>query len=238
MDFLVTLPDGKIRSVFSDRVRELRNPAGQPRTVRFQLHGSYCGGSGNASCFKEHRITDKRSQAVRSRSRRSDDETCRSACAVLLALTAGVADAKGKQRPFKVTDYPLEVRKTLSLGPVTCRDVEGGGKVEFAPDTVRKVDFNGDGRVDYIVSFENAKCGESKARFCGTGGCMVDFLVTLPNGRLRSVFAGQIHGYEILRGASTQGPLRHIHAIARTAIRLLQGPADRVQLFTRCIEAR
>jgi hypothetical protein len=119
---------------------------------------------------------------------------------ILLALTAGVADAKGKQRPFRVSDYPLEVRKTLSVGPVTCRDVEGGGKVEFAPDTVRKVDFNGDGRDDYIVSFENAKCGEFKGSFCGTGGCMVDFLVTLPNGRLRSVFAGQIHDYEILPG--------------------------------------
>ena len=107
---------------------------------------------------------------------------------VVLGLSAG--DATAKSRPFKATDYPLEVRKTLSLGPVTCREVEGGGKAAFATDTVRRVDFNGDGIKDYIVSFENTTCGGAKTGgFCGTGGCMVDFLVTLPNGRIRSVFA-------------------------------------------------
>jgi hypothetical protein len=120
---------------------------------------------------------------------------------IMLGLGAGGAEARAAaKRPFKVSDYPLEVRKTLSVGPVTCREVEGGGKVGFARDTVRKVDFNGDGRPDYIVNFENTTCGGMKTGgFCGSGGCMVDFLVTLPNGRLRSVFVDQIHGYEILR---------------------------------------
>jgi hypothetical protein len=118
---------------------------------------------------------------------------------IMLGLSAG--DAAAKSRPFKVTDYPIEVRKTLSLGPVTCREVEGGGKVGFARDTVRRVDFNGDGIEDYIVSFENTTCGgEKTGGFCGTGGCTVDFLVALPNGRIRSVFVDQIHGYDILRG--------------------------------------
>jgi hypothetical protein len=120
---------------------------------------------------------------------------------VIACLTAGVAEAAPKARPFKVSDYPLEVRKTLSVGPSTCREVEGGGKVGFARDTVHKVDLNGDGRIDYIVSFENTTCGGMKTGgFCGSGGCLVDFLVTLPNGRLRSVFADQVYGYEILKG--------------------------------------
>jgi hypothetical protein len=42
--------------------------------------------------------------------------------------------------------------------------------------------------------------GAKAGGFCGSGGCMIDFLVTLPNGKLRSVFAGQIHEYEILPG--------------------------------------
>lgn len=119
----------------------------------------------------------------------------------LLAIATCVAAATdaATARPFRVADQPLEVRKSLSFGPVNCRDVTEGGKVVFAPDTVRKVDFNGDGRADYIVDFTHTKCGEAKHTFCGTGGCMVDFLVTLPNGKLRSVFAGQVHDYEILR---------------------------------------
>jgi hypothetical protein len=121
---------------------------------------------------------------------------------VLLALTADVAFAGARgTRPFRVSDYPIEVRKTLSLGPVTCREVEGGGKVGFGRDTVRRVDFNGDGVKDYVVSFENTTCeGEKTGGFCGTGGCTVDFLVTLRSGRIRSVFVDQVHRYEILRG--------------------------------------
>jgi hypothetical protein len=122
--------------------------------------------------------------------------------AVIVAASAGVAEARAAKRPFRVSDYPLEVRKTLSVGPSTCREVEGGGKVGFARDTVRRVDFNGDGRLDYVVSFEHTTCGgERTGGFCGSGGCMVDFLVTLPNGKLRSVFVGQIHDYKILRGS-------------------------------------
>lgn len=121
---------------------------------------------------------------------------------VASCLSAGTADARGAaKRPFKLSDYPLEVRKTLSLGATTCREVEGGGKVGFARDTVRRIDFNGDGRMDYIVNFENMTCGgEKTGGFCGSGGCTVDFLVALPNGKLRSVFVDQIHGYEILEG--------------------------------------
>lgn len=130
------------------------------------------------------------------------NRTCLLACLVL-GVTTGLAVAKDKGRsaPFRPADYPLEVRKTLSVGPVTCREVEGGGEVGFAKDTVRRVDFNGDGIKDYVVSFENTTCGgEKTGGFCGTGGCTVDFLVTLPNGKLRSLFVDQIHGYEIRRG--------------------------------------
>jgi hypothetical protein len=79
---------------------------------------------------------------------------------VLCVAGLGARDAAAEAVPrlFKAGSYPLEVRKTLSVGPTTCREVEGGGAVGFAPDTVRKVDFNGDGRPDYIVSFENTTC--------------------------------------------------------------------------------
>jgi hypothetical protein len=122
-------------------------------------------------------------------------------CAASLGAAGAAAETAAKPRPFRLSDYPLEVRKTLSVGPSTCREVAGGGAVGFAPDTVHKVDFNGDGRPDYIVSFENTTCGGKKTGgFCGSGGCMVDFLVTLPNGRLRSVFVEQVYGYEVLKG--------------------------------------
>ena len=125
---------------------------------------------------------------------------------VLLALTAGAAVAQDEVAeekpptpypPFKVASYPIEVRKSLSNAVVECRSYEDG-KVQFAPDTVRKVDLNGDGRIDYVVSLDRTRCSSAPHIYCGTGGCFTEFFVTLPNGNVRSVFADTIHKYKLL----------------------------------------
>jgi hypothetical protein len=62
---LVTLPNGRVRQVFSDYVRSYQirpDPAAKsdgPRTISFELHGAFCGGRGTPSCFKEKRITTR-----------------------------------------------------------------------------------------------------------------------------------------------------------------------------------
>lgn len=118
---------------------------------------------------------------------------------VMVASPVAAQEAATKPPPFKVTDYPVEIRKALSYAPEECkRQGEGQGEVTFAPDTVHKVDLNGDGRDDYVVSFQSTKCSSYIAAFCGTAGCDMDFFVTLPNGKLRNVFTSRIRGYEIL----------------------------------------
>ncbi len=69
-----------------------------------------------------------------------------------------------------------------------------------ASDTVRKLDLTGNGRDDYIVDFRDTVCADREAAYCGTGGCIMDILVTLPNGRVRRVFDGHVRTYEILPG--------------------------------------
>ena len=119
-------------------------------------------------------------------------------CALtLLALTATAAAAQ--EKPFRAADYPFEVRKSLSNAVLNCRQADGG-KVTFAPDTVRRIDFNGDGRDDYVVDLQDAKCSTFESIFCGTGGCVVGFFVTMPNGTVRSLFEDVIDKYEILPG--------------------------------------
>jgi hypothetical protein len=115
-------------------------------------------------------------------------------CAVaLVALASGSASA----RPFKATDYPIAVRKVLSEAVIACRQAEGG-KLEFAVDTVRKLDLNGDGRIDYVVHFRKVTCPEMRHIFCGTGGCETHFMVTMPNGNIRDKFNENIHNYRML----------------------------------------
>jgi hypothetical protein len=61
LDILVALRGGRFRTVFSDRVREYELLPGRGiRSIRFQLHGSYCSGHGNPSCARTHRITRRK----------------------------------------------------------------------------------------------------------------------------------------------------------------------------------
>jgi hypothetical protein len=120
---------------------------------------------------------------------------------VMLAATAGAVAAQdaSKLPPFKATDYPIEIRKALSYGPEECRR-QGGGKVTFAPDTVRKIDLTGDGVDDYIISFGRTQCAGLLAVYCGTAGCTHDIYVTRTNGKQRMVFSDRVRTYEILPG--------------------------------------
>ncbi|WP_027526902.1 hypothetical protein [Bradyrhizobium sp. Ec3.3] len=118
-----------------------------------------------------------------------------------LLILIGVLFAGGLARaedakPFNPADYPSEVQKALHYAHQECQS-QGGGAVSFAPDTVREIDLTGDGRDDYVVDFRDTKCDGSEAAYCGSGGCVMNVLVTLPNGNLRRVFDGYVRNYEI-----------------------------------------
>ncbi|RXH38495.1 hypothetical protein XH94_21855 [Bradyrhizobium zhanjiangense] len=64
MNILVALPGGDVRLVFDGRARsyEIKPKStrhGASRVIRFDLHGSYCGGFGAQTCVKERAITTK-----------------------------------------------------------------------------------------------------------------------------------------------------------------------------------
>lgn len=119
--------------------------------------------------------------------------------AAALAAGSALAQEPAKLPPFDPGNYPPEVRKAIRYANEECTR-QGGGAVTFAPDTVRKLDLTGDGRDDFIVDFRDTACADREAAYCGTGGCIMDILVTLPNGRVRRVFDGHVRTYEILPG--------------------------------------
>ena len=120
---------------------------------------------------------------------------------VLAAWSAATALAQdaAPASPFNPDVYPPEVRRALRYGHDECLRA-GGGKVTFAPDTVRRIDLTGDGRDDYILDFHFTECAGWESVYCGTGGCTLEILVTLPDGKLRSVFSGRAHEIEIVPG--------------------------------------
>jgi hypothetical protein len=127
---------------------------------------------------------------------------------VLLTMLTAAARAEDA-RPFNPADYPPAVQKALRYANEEC-DSQGGGAVTFAPDTVRKVDLTGDGRDDYIVDFRDTRCGERESTYCGTGGCVLDILVTRPDGSVRAVFDGYVRSYSIVAPAMKRGAARTI----------------------------
>jgi hypothetical protein len=118
---------------------------------------------------------------------------------LVLASCGAAAEEATSLPPFKAADYPIDIRKGLSYGPEECRR-QSGGKVKFAPDTVRKIDLTGDGVDDYIVSFRKTECAGALAVYCGTAGCTTDIYVTLPNRRQRMVFSDRVWNIDLLPG--------------------------------------
>jgi len=124
---------------------------------------------------------------------------------VLFASAARAEDAK----PFDLSNYPPDVQKAVRYANEECES-QGGGAVSFAADTVRRIDLTGDGRDDYIVDFSNTRCGERETTYCGTGGCTMTILVTLPDGHVRPVFDGYVRRYTIVAPPPKRGAPRTI----------------------------
>ena len=127
----------------------------------------------------------------------------------LLALFAFAEARADDAKPFNLADYPPGVQKALRYANAECRS-QGGGQVAFAPDTVRRIDLTGDGRDDYIVDFRDTKCSDREGTYCGTGGCVMTILVTLPDGRVREVFDDYVRSYSMLARPLKRGAARTI----------------------------
>jgi hypothetical protein len=127
---------------------------------------------------------------------------------LLLVLIASAARAEDA-RTFNPSDYPPDVQKALRYANEECTS-QDGGEVSFAPDTVRRIDLTGDGRDDYIVDFSDTKCGDRETTYCGTGGCVMKILVTLPDGNSREVFDGYVRSYMIMAPPMKRGAARSI----------------------------
>ncbi|UVO40213.1 hypothetical protein KUL72_18505 [Bradyrhizobium arachidis] len=130
-------------------------------------------------------------------------------CLIVLLTMLTAAARADDAKPFNPADYPPAVQKAVHYANEEC-DSQGGGTVTFAPDTVRKVDLTGDGRDDYIVDFRDTKCGERESTYCGTGGCLLDILVTRPDGAVLAVFDGYVRSYSIAPPPMKHGAARTI----------------------------
>jgi hypothetical protein len=120
----------------------------------------------------------------------------------LLAFNIAAALAIGSA-VAAMASYPPEVQAVLDAARAECREAGDGetkGDIKLGRKIVRKLDLTGDGRPDYIVSFEDTTCTEFESYFCGTGGCELAILVAKRDGTLVNVYSGRVQKYDILPG--------------------------------------
>jgi hypothetical protein len=124
---------------------------------------------------------------------------------ILFAAAVGCGSATAQDtKPFDAKAYPAGVQKVLQSARDECK-AQGGAEVQFAANTVRTFDLTGAGRNDYIIDLRNAECPGREGSYCGTGGCELSIVTTLPVGGTRLVFEQQVRDYVVLpgRGART-----------------------------------
>ena len=82
--------------------------------------------------------------------------------------------------------------------------------VVFAGGVARADGLNPFNPADYPSDVQKALRYANEAAYCGTGGCIIDLLVTLPNGSVRRVFDGHVRNYEIMPTPMKRGAGRAI----------------------------
>ncbi|SLN46172.1 hypothetical protein PSA7680_02360 [Pseudoruegeria aquimaris] len=104
-------------------------------------------------------------------------------------------------------ELPAPLAEIVEARAADCASFENG-ELTLERGAVRRVDLNGDGTLDTVLDEGYLSCSSAASLFCGTGGCMVNFLVgdtvetRLAKGWQAVLFApftvvlAQVHGSE------------------------------------------
>jgi hypothetical protein len=96
---------------------------------------------------------------------------------------------------------PPELLSQREATAAECR--EDGGTPGASPDFIRSVDFNGDGRPDYVVDHGKFDCAGAVKRSCGSAGCSIDVFLSGKAGYRDRM---SLSGYEAVIDANGERP--------------------------------
>jgi hypothetical protein len=101
---------------------------------------------------------------------------------------------------------PAVIAQSVAKQVKSCK-----GDTSALPHSLFSVDLNGDGRLDYVVNFENFDCETVPSPYCGTGGCLHEIWLSDSAGwRLAlSPHANMIAGIDMIDGRPSLRLLVH-----------------------------
>ncbi len=86
-------------------------------------------------------------------------------CAAAAALVW--VEPSASQHLLDEDGVPIVIAQSVTNQIKLCK-----GDVSSLPTSLFSLDLNGDGRLDYVVNFENFDCEAVPSPHCGTGGCL------------------------------------------------------------------
>lgn len=114
-----------------------------------------------------------------------------------IAATFLATNPSASQHALDQDGVPVEIAKSVEKRIKSCK-----GDVSSLPTSLFSLDMNGDGRLDYVVNFENFDCETVPSPYCGTGGCLHEIWLSGRNGLkvALSPYANRIAGVDIIDG--------------------------------------
>lgn len=104
-------------------------------------------------------------------------------------VAAALAAALLAVHPSRARDLPRPIQVELDAEIHDCRPQ----KVVLGRGFVERRDVNGDGRPDYILNYEEFRCGDTGSLYCGSGGCTVKIFAATPREGYMKVFDQIVH---------------------------------------------
>ena len=131
---------------------------------------------------------------------------------VLLGTPAVVAQPAPTPSTLLSAPEAAGARAVVAAAGAACEKANGGPFV-LEPGFVTRTDLTGNGRADYIIDFNYARCERRDRTACGTGGCELSIVVALPGGKFREVFRQQVIRYEIEPGGTMRTIRFDLHGV-------------------------
>ena len=101
------------------------------------------------------------------------------AMVALISFAVANTGAASAQSLPTLQSLPQEVRAAIQESVKQC----GAEKAAFKWGFIVAEDVNGDGVDDYVLDYGKFVCGNTQSYFCGSGGCLTQVFVSLPDGK-------------------------------------------------------
>ena len=104
---------------------------------------------------------------------------------------------------------PSEVQKEVQENGAAC----GSRKPQIEMGFLTSLDINGDGIPDYMLNYQNFRCGGMRT-FCGSRGCLLQIFASTKDGKLEKVIDEDVWSVDINRGRGRPSLVLGLHGRA------------------------